>query len=208
MSYAAATGDLDGDGDIDLVVASLGERVQVYENCSAGNGRLLVRLRGRGGNSRGVGATVRIEVGAQRLIRQQFPHSGLLSSNDDTLHFGLGKATRIDRLTVTWPSGAVQEFRDLAIDSLVTIRAPQDSREKKKIVAKNPLATVVDTRRESGGNSPARVRPHRALERPPCFGRLRGRIFAIASLPPATTRDSCCCHGRYPSSAPRSRAAT
>ena len=108
-SYSAATGDLDRDGDIDLVVASLNEPLQVYRNESAGN-RVTLSLRGISSNRYGLGALIRAEWGSERKVSQLNPMTGFSSCNEPIVHFGIGEAKRIDYLEVTWPGGRQQAF--------------------------------------------------------------------------------------------------
>ena len=97
MSYSAAYGDLDNDGDLDLIVTHLDEPVSVYENRSKQGHRLRVRLVGTQSNRYGLGAVVRIETESGQQMRQMMPMTGFLSSNEPLLHFGLGDADRVSR---------------------------------------------------------------------------------------------------------------
>jgi hypothetical protein len=133
ISCSAAVGDLDRDGDLDLVVANMDEPVSIYRNRSATGNRLLVELRGTRSNRFGVGATVRIETATGQQVRQQFPATGYLASHDPLVHFGVGDDVRVDRLTVEWPSGTRQEFQDLPVNSLHSITEPAES-----VAATNP----------------------------------------------------------------------
>jgi hypothetical protein len=121
MSYGTAYGDLDNDGDMDLVVVNLDEPVSVYRNQGDPGHRVVVRLQGREANTFGVGAVVTIHTSSGRQVRQLSPMTGFLSSNDPRVHFGLGEDSTIERLEVNWPGGTIQTFTDLAADQLYTI---------------------------------------------------------------------------------------
>ncbi len=124
VSFGAAFGDLDGDGDLDIVFANHEDHPTVLRNDSATGHRLIVALRGTTSNRFGYGATVRVETvdGPQR--RTLSPARGYLSCSEPTLHFGLGEQAVVRALTVEWPSGHVQRFENLAADQKLTITEP------------------------------------------------------------------------------------
>ena len=120
MSYAAGTGDLDGDGDLDLVVCRAGETVGIYRNHAAGN-RISLRLSGQASNTWGVGAEVIVAAEKHARMRQLYPTGGFMGSDEPLVHFGVGNAEKIDRLTVRWPSGAVETLENLPANRRYTI---------------------------------------------------------------------------------------
>ena len=123
VSLGAATGDLDGDGDLDLVYANYESGVTVLRNDSAGN-RVVIALRGTTSNKFGVGATVRIESALGSQMRTLVQARGYLSTSEPILHFGLGQDAVIKRLTIEWPSGRRQSFTDLPVNRKLVITEP------------------------------------------------------------------------------------
>ncbi|MCA8963407.1 MAG: VCBS repeat-containing protein, partial [Planctomycetes bacterium] len=121
VGQGAVLCDLDGDGDQDLIVNNLNQPVSVFENLSAGTHRVLVRLRGTTSNSAGIGSRITVTAGGVTQTRLLMPTRGYMSAGDPVEHFGLGEATKVDRLEVRWPTGAVQTFTELAADQLITI---------------------------------------------------------------------------------------
>jgi enediyne biosynthesis protein E4 len=113
VSFAAAAGDLDGDGDLDLVTANLDEADHLYRNGSIEGHRLVVSLRGVTVNRFGIGSKVEIQTSAGTQIRVLPPQQGF--------NFGLGDADRIQRLVVTWPGGKQQTYTDVPVDQHLTI---------------------------------------------------------------------------------------
>jgi len=125
MSYAASTGDLDGDGDAELIVASLEEPVRIYRNNAAGSTRrVAIRLKGAEGNRQGLGANVWVQSGGRLQKRGLQPATGFLSSNQPVLQFGLGASEKIDHITVKWQRGHVQRFENLQAGRTYLIEEP------------------------------------------------------------------------------------
>jgi hypothetical protein len=74
----------------------------------------MVSLRGRASNRQGIGARLVAVVKGQQLVRELFPANSFFSQSPHMVHFGLGDATAVDRLTIRWPSGKVQELTGVA----------------------------------------------------------------------------------------------
>ena len=124
VSFGAATGDFDGDGDLDLVHANYESGPTVLRNDSDTGHRLVVALKGTTSNRFGVGATVRFETAAGVQVRTLVLARGYLSTSEPILHFGLGEDTVIKQLTVEWPSGHSQRFTNISADQKLTITEP------------------------------------------------------------------------------------
>jgi tetratricopeptide (TPR) repeat protein len=110
-SRAFAVTDLEGDGNLDLILKSrLGPQVRVFQNRSAADrAAIAFRLRGVKSNRDAIGA--RVEVDGQ--VKFVAAGSGYLSQHTKVLHFGLGGNALARRVRIIWPSGAAQEFHDL-----------------------------------------------------------------------------------------------
>jgi hypothetical protein len=130
IGFGAAFGDLDGDGDLDLVYSSMDEEVTVCRNDSTAGKSIVVALRGSASNRFGIGAIVRIETDAGPQVRTLTLARGYLSTSEPVVHFGLGEETGVKRLTVEWPSGRTQTIDDLAAGQRYTITEPGDDAAK------------------------------------------------------------------------------
>ena len=121
FSNGAAYADLDNDGNLDLVVNNLNAPASIYRNLGSGGHHLRIILRGSGANTAGIGAKVTVKTEGRRQLLEQSPTRGFQSSVDPVLHVGLGTATTVDTLTVTWPDRRVQVLTNVAVDTTITL---------------------------------------------------------------------------------------
>ena len=130
VSRALATGDIDNDGDLDLLVTNNGQTADLLRNDNVRRHSLLVRaVTGmtpstslRAGRRDAVGARVRVTAGGRTQVRDLRAGSSYLGQNDLRLHFGLGDAAIVERVEVRWPSDRVEIVTSVAANQIVTIQ--------------------------------------------------------------------------------------
>lgn len=120
-----AVGDLDGDGQLDMVINNLDSQPTVLRNISTANGHWLgLRLTGdvaKKSPRDAIGAVVYLTTGTMRQRQDVISGAVYCSQNDLTLHFGLGAAAKVDKLEVEWPNGTSEVFDVPAVDKIMTI---------------------------------------------------------------------------------------
>jgi hypothetical protein len=116
-------GDIDNDGDLDLLVTNNGQSADLLRN-DGGNrsNSLSVRVIGKESNRDGIGVRLRVTAGGRTQIREVKAGSSYLGQNDLRQYFGLGAATRADRLELRWPSGKTETLTNVPANYIVTIR--------------------------------------------------------------------------------------
>ena len=125
MSYASTAADLDRDGDLEIITANLDEEVSIYQNNSTNQNTLLVELVGTLSNPNGIGSTIRITTEKSNQSRYVTLTRGYMASGEAISHFGLGSEEKIIELSVQWPSGHIQIFKDLSANQFYTITEPE-----------------------------------------------------------------------------------
>jgi hypothetical protein len=122
-SRAMIAADFDGDGAEDLLVANAGGGpLRLFHNqCPTDNARVIVRLVGAASNRLGIGSRIVAEVDGRRVVRDLFAPNGFAGQAPAEVFMGLGPAEKVASLSVRWPSGASQRFRNVPVNGRVTI---------------------------------------------------------------------------------------
>jgi hypothetical protein len=118
----AAFGDLDDDGQIDVAIANVNDLPDLYRlNGNKANHWVTLKLVGTSSNRNAIGARVHCVSGGVEQWQEVRGGGSYLSQNDFRVHFGLGAATRVDRLEVRWPNGNEQSWQNLDVDRFHTL---------------------------------------------------------------------------------------
>jgi hypothetical protein len=136
VGRALAAADIDHDGDLDLLAVNNNGPADLLRNGGASEtSAVLVRLVGTRSNRGAIGARVRATVGTTTQVREVKAGSSYLAQHDLRVHVGLGRATRIDRLEIRWPSaGAPEVLTNVPAGQIVTVT------EGKGITGRTPFA--------------------------------------------------------------------
>ena len=122
VSRGAAFGDLDNDGNIDIVVEDLDSSPMILKNeGDKTNHWITLELGAKQGNPLAIGGRIKVTTG--KVVQTEEVRSGgsYLSQNDLRIHFGLGKATKVDAIEIRWNSGKVETIKDVSVDKFYAI---------------------------------------------------------------------------------------
>jgi hypothetical protein len=124
FSNGSAYGDLDNDGDLDLVVNNINAPLSVFKNKTnekTQNHFLTVKLKGTTKNLFGIGAKITVYQHGTSKLLQQMPNRGFQSSCDHQMVFGLGEKAAIDSVKIIWPDDKMQVLKNLKVDQTLTL---------------------------------------------------------------------------------------
>jgi thioredoxin-like negative regulator of GroEL len=118
LGRGLAVGDLDNDGRVDILIVSQGQPLSYFHNQTENGGHwLTLLLEGSSSNRDAVGARVKVVSGRHGQVGWRIGGGSYQSASDPRLHFGLGKNARVELVEVVWPSGKVDQFKNLSADT-------------------------------------------------------------------------------------------
>ena len=120
-----ATADYDRDGDMDIIQVNLNDRIILFENVTPNQGNYLqIKLEATVSNRSAIGTLVEATTGSTTRMRQLNGGASAHSQDELLIHFGLGSATSVDELKISWPSGQVQTLTNVGVNQMMTVTEP------------------------------------------------------------------------------------
>jgi len=121
-SRGLAVGDLWNDGKLSVVISNMNSQPSLLVNqIRSSNHWIGIKTLGTRSNHDGIGAGITVNIGKRRLVDEVRSGSSYMSNSDRRVHFGLGTAERVDSVQVRWPSGLVEQFNNVTLDSIHTL---------------------------------------------------------------------------------------
>ena len=118
----AAFADIDNDGDVDIIVNNVNDTPDLFRTkAPSSRNWLIVKLVGKQSNRSAIGARVRAVAGDRMQVQEVRGGGSYYSQNDLRVHFGLGDATRVDRVEVRWPTGMEESWTDVPVNRILTL---------------------------------------------------------------------------------------
>jgi hypothetical protein len=150
FSNGAAYGDLDNDGDLDLIINNENQPAFIYKNNARElnkNNYLGVVLKEDGKNPFAVGSKIQLFIGNQILTRELIPSRGFQSSVDYKQIIGLGKSNTIDSLIITWPDRFIQKIIHPSINQVLTIKkeSPKQIMKEQETIPAQTIFSLIKT---------------------------------------------------------------
>jgi enediyne biosynthesis protein E4 len=120
----AAFGDLDNDGDIDIVINNVNDTPDVFRLDQKGKAGhwITLTLAGTTSHRQAIGARVKVIAGGQTFVDEVRGGGSYYAQNDFRIHVGLGAAAKVDRIEVRWPNGLEEAFPAMEADRFVTLK--------------------------------------------------------------------------------------
>jgi hypothetical protein len=147
LSNGVAYGDLDNDGDLDMVINNVNMLPFVYRNNSdslTNNNYLKIKLEGDQVNKFGIGSTVKIFHNNKIYVQEQMPSRGFQSSMDYVMTIGLGKATKVDSLRIIWPNNKTQKWDNIEVNSTLTLKQSEATEIQSSFLPKQNKTLVTE----------------------------------------------------------------
>jgi hypothetical protein len=150
FSNGAAYGDLDNDGDLDIIINNENQPSFVYKNNARElnqNNYIGIQLQGFGQNTYAVGSKIQLYIGKEILTKEVIPSRGFQSSVDYKQLIGIGKAAKIDSMKIIWPNRLISKVTNPGINKVHNIKQPEQGDEFKGniIEVTKPLLTSIKT---------------------------------------------------------------
>ncbi|HKQ78038.1 MAG TPA: CRTAC1 family protein [Blastocatellia bacterium] len=120
-SRGSAIGDLDNDGSLEIVINNMNDTPSLLKNSGERKNWILIKTVGKKSNRSGIGARVTVMAAGLKQMDEVRSGDSYISQNDMRLHFGIGDATRVDRVEILWPSGRKEFFESLKANQIATL---------------------------------------------------------------------------------------
>ena len=147
LSNGVAYGDLDNDGDLDLVVNNVNMQPFVYKSnveTLTDNHFIKIKLEGKEVNKLGVGATIKLYYDNKIYVQEQIPSRGFQSSMDYVMTIGLGTSITIDSLRVIWPDDKTQKLTDISVDTTLLLKQIEAKEIQKPLIPKKTKTLLTE----------------------------------------------------------------
>jgi hypothetical protein len=125
-SRGLALGDINNDGQLDLLIANLDEAPSLLQNKGVAGNWLMMKLKGTRANRSAIGARVTIKTGPLTQMREVKSGGSYQSQSDLRLHFGLGAARTVDEVKIRWPGGGAQTLKGVRGNQILTVEEKAD----------------------------------------------------------------------------------